>query len=152
MSQPRRSIVAYVRFFRTLITTVFVFTLAWVCAQGVFAPLVAQAKDAPFPEIRRSWQSTAPLAVRLAAQNALFKEQYEDDLRASPESETARGDYRDNDRLDDYSLEASKKQNATDRVYRARLEAISTEGFPSRIVCRTTFCCMCWTIASRITS
>lgn len=47
-------------------------------------------------------------------------------------SETARGDYRDNSRLDDYSLDASKKQNATDREHRARLEAISTEGFPSK--------------------
>jgi uncharacterized protein (DUF885 family) len=52
---------------------------------------------------------------------------------ASPESETARGDCRDNSRLDDYSLEASKKQNATDREYRARLEAISTEGFPEQV-------------------
>jgi uncharacterized protein (DUF885 family) len=47
-------------------------------------------------------------------------------------SETARGDYRDNSRLDDYSLDASKKQNATDREHRARLEAISTEGFPEQ--------------------
>jgi hypothetical protein len=42
----------------------------------------------------------------------LFKQQYDDDMRASPESETARGDYRDNAILDDYSLAASVKQNA----------------------------------------
>ncbi len=131
MSQPRRGI-SYNRFFPTLITSLFVLTLAWVCAQGVFPPPVAQAKDVPFLEIHQSGPSATPIAVRLAAQNALFKEQYEDDLRASPESATARGDYRDNSRLDDYSAEASKKQNATDRAYRAKLEAISTEGFPEQ--------------------
>jgi hypothetical protein len=35
------------------------------------------------------------VAARLAAQDTLFKQQYEDDMRASPESGTARGDYRD---------------------------------------------------------
>ena len=53
-------------------------------------------------------------------------------MRASPESETARGEYRDNALLDDYSLAASTKQNAVDRAYRAKLEAISTEGFPEQ--------------------
>ena len=53
-------------------------------------------------------------------------------MRASPESETARGDYRDNAMLDDYSLAASTKQNATDRAYRAKLAAISAEGFPEQ--------------------
>ncbi|MGA6983384.1 MAG: DUF885 domain-containing protein [Candidatus Sulfotelmatobacter sp.] len=76
--------------------------------------------------------SSDTLAARLAAQNALFKAQFEDDMRASPESETARGDYRDNALLDDYSLAASTKQNSVDRAYRARLAAISTEGFPEQ--------------------
>ncbi|MFZ0817819.1 MAG: DUF885 domain-containing protein [Candidatus Sulfotelmatobacter sp.] len=53
-------------------------------------------------------------------------------MKASPESETARGDYRDNAMLDDYSLAASAKQNTVDRGYRAKLEAISTEGFPGQ--------------------
>jgi uncharacterized protein (DUF885 family) len=34
--------------------------------------------------------------------------------------------------LDDYSLAASVKQNAIDRAYRSKLEAISTEGFPEK--------------------
>jgi uncharacterized protein (DUF885 family) len=72
------------------------------------------------------------VAARLAAQDTLFKQQYEDDMRASPERETARGDYRDNAMLDDYSLAASVKQNAVDRAYRAKLAAISTEGFPEQ--------------------
>ena len=131
MFQTRR-IASGDRFLRIAIKSLAGLALAWGCAQSLFAPPTAQGKNAPFPEIRRSWQATTPVAVRVAAQNALFKEQYQDDLRASPESETARGDYRDNDRLDDYSLEASKKQNAADRGYRARLEAISTEGFPEQ--------------------
>ncbi len=134
MILSRSNIVAYYRFSGTLIKSLSVFALAWVCVQGVFAPAVAQAKDAPYPypDIHSSPQSTASVAARLAAQNTLFKEQFEDDMRASPESETARGDYRDNALLDDYSLPSSMKQNAVDRAYRAKLEAISTEGFPEQ--------------------
>jgi uncharacterized protein (DUF885 family) len=105
--------------------------LACLCLPGLLGA-VAQAGNAPFPSIAISLQSSKSVTARLAAQNALFKEQYEDDLRASPESETARGDYRDNAILDDYSLAASTKQNATDRAYRAKLEAISTNGFPEQ--------------------
>ena len=92
----------------------------------------AQAKYAPFPFIYLPSQPAESVAARLAAQNALFKEQFEDDMRASPESETARGDYWDNAVLDDYSLAASTKQNAADRAYRAKLAAISAEGFPEQ--------------------
>jgi uncharacterized protein (DUF885 family) len=109
-----------------------VFFLAGLCLQSVFGPVAAQAKYAAFPFMYLSSQSTESVAARLAAQNALFKEQFEDDMRSSPESETARGDYRDNAVLDDYSLAASTKQNATDRAYRAKLAAISTEGFPEQ--------------------
>ncbi len=75
---------------------------------------------------------TQSVQVRLAAQNALFKQQWEDDMKSSPEGETAVGDYRDNALLDDYSLAASTRQNAVDGAYRAKLEAISTEGFPEQ--------------------
>ena len=47
-----------------------------------------------------------PVAERVAEQNALFDEQYESDLRNFPERATAFGDYRYNDRLNDYSLAA----------------------------------------------
>jgi uncharacterized protein (DUF885 family) len=122
---------------RIVVESLLAFGFAGVCLQGVFGPALAQAKYAPFLVIRISSQlislpSTQPVAARLAAQNALFKEQFEDDMRASPESETARGDYRDNARLDDYSLAASTKENAVDRDYRAKLAAISTDGFPDQ--------------------
>jgi len=72
------------------------FSLACLFLQGVFGSVVGQVKNAPFPDLHISSQSTKSVAARLAAQNDLFREQFEDDLRTSPESETARGDYRDN--------------------------------------------------------
>src|ERR1700678_3777372 len=72
------------------------------------------------------------VASRLAAQNALFEEQYQSDLKASPETATAFGDYRYNDQLDDVSLAEIERQHATDEKFLARLKAISTTGFPEQ--------------------
>jgi uncharacterized protein (DUF885 family) len=74
-------------------------------------------------------QDLKPVGDRLAAQSALFDEQYESDLRNFPERATAFGDYRYNDKLDDHSLAAIKQRHATDEAFRSRLEAISTTGF-----------------------
>jgi uncharacterized protein (DUF885 family) len=74
-------------------------------------------------------QELKPLAERLAAQNALFDEQYESDLRNFPERATAFGDYRYNDKLNDYSLEAIMRRNETNNSFLKRLEAIPTAGF-----------------------
>jgi uncharacterized protein (DUF885 family) len=74
-------------------------------------------------------QDLKPVADRLAAQNALFEEQYESDLRNFPQRATAYGDYRYNDKLAEYSLEAIAQRNKTDEAFLARLEAISTTGF-----------------------
>ena len=57
-------------------------------------------------------QELAPVAERLAAQNTLFDEQYESDLRNIPERATAFGDYRYNDRLAERSLAALKEKEA----------------------------------------
>ena len=67
--------------------------------------------------------------ARLAAQNSLFEEFYQFELRVHPERATAYGDYRYNDRLDEYSLAALKSQHSSDRSFLARLEGISTNGF-----------------------
>jgi uncharacterized protein (DUF885 family) len=75
---------------------------------------------------------TTPLAARLAAQNALFEEEYQADLRAHPERATAYGDYRYNDQLDDVSLAALAYNHATDLSFIARLNAIPTDGFPEQ--------------------
>jgi uncharacterized protein (DUF885 family) len=74
-------------------------------------------------------QNLKPVAERLAAQNAVFEEQFETDLRNFPERATAFGDYRYNDKLADYSLAAISQRNQTDQAFLARLQAISTSGF-----------------------
>lgn len=73
-----------------------------------------------------------PLEARLAAQNALFEEQYESDLKFHPERATAYGDYRYNDSLADYSLDSIERQHASDAAFLARLKAIPTSGFPEQ--------------------
>ncbi|MFZ0902015.1 MAG: DUF885 domain-containing protein [Candidatus Sulfotelmatobacter sp.] len=74
-------------------------------------------------------QDLKPVADRLAAQNALFEEQYETDLRNFPERATAFGDYRYNDRLAEYSLDAIAQRHKIDEAFLTRLEAIPSTGF-----------------------
>ena len=77
-------------------------------------------------------QDLKPVAERLAAQNALFDEQYETDLRNFPERATAFGDYRYNDKLTDHSLAAVLQRHQTDARFLNRLKAIPTDGFPDQ--------------------
>jgi uncharacterized protein (DUF885 family) len=74
-------------------------------------------------------QDPKPVADRIAAQNALFDEQYESDLRNFPTRATAYGDYRYNDKLADYSLAAIAQHNETDQAFLSRLIAIATTSF-----------------------
>jgi uncharacterized protein (DUF885 family) len=74
-------------------------------------------------------QDAKSVADRVAAQNALFDDQYESDLRNFPTRATAFGDYRYNDKLGDYSLAAVAERNQTDRGFLSRLNAIGTNGF-----------------------
>ena len=78
----------------------------------------------------------APASVdsRVAAQNSLFEEYYQSELKAHPERATAYGDYRYNDRLDDYSLAAVADQQARDQTFLSRLDAIPTAGLPEQDV------------------
>jgi uncharacterized protein (DUF885 family) len=99
-------------------------------ALGSGAAFAARTSLSPRPA-NASFTSPAasPVQERLSAQNKLFVQQYQDDLNVSPEGKTAVGDYSDNARLDNYSLAASTRQNATDRAYLAKIRAISDEGF-----------------------
>jgi uncharacterized protein (DUF885 family) len=72
------------------------------------------------------------MATRLATQNALFDEEYESELKNHPEAATAFGDYRYNDRLNDYSLAGIGGQHERDVGFLKRLNAISTAGFPEQ--------------------
>ncbi len=74
-------------------------------------------------------QDVKPVADRVAAQNRIFDEQYESDLRNFPERATAFGDYRYNDKLADYSLAAIAARHKTDQDFLAQLQAIPTTGF-----------------------
>jgi uncharacterized protein (DUF885 family) len=74
-------------------------------------------------------QNLKPVADRVAAQNALFDEQYESDLRNFPERATAFGDYRYNDKLAEYSLDAIVQRHKADEAFLTRLEAIASTGF-----------------------
>ena len=74
-------------------------------------------------------QNLKPVADRVAAQNALFEEQYQSDLRNFPERATAFGDYRYNNKLAEHSLAAIAERHKTDQAFLARLEAIPTTGF-----------------------
>src|ERR1700691_4511595 len=73
----------------------------------------------------------APATVesRVAAQNSLFEEYYQSELKTHPERATAFGDYRYNDRLEEVSLAAIKSQHDADQGFLGRLEAIPTKGF-----------------------
>lgn len=74
-------------------------------------------------------QSLKPVAERLAEQNAIFDEQYETDLRNFPERATAFGDYRYNDKLNDFSLNGIMKRHQDDVSFLHRIEAVPTTGF-----------------------
>jgi uncharacterized protein (DUF885 family) len=92
------------------------------------------ALAATFAVFSLSASAKAPdtVASRIAAQNALFEQQYESDLKRHPERATAVGDYRYNDLLDDYSPVAYELQHALDEDFLGRLDAISTAGFPEQ--------------------
>ncbi len=79
------------------------------------------------PSLRAAAPTSA--ADRVSAQNALFAEQYESDLRFSPERATAVGDYRYNDKLSDHSLASIAERHGVDQGYLVKLKAISTDGF-----------------------
>lgn len=67
--------------------------------------------------------------ARLAAQNALFEEFWETNLKLNPVQATDVGDYRYNDKLGDNSLAAVAHRHELNAGYLARIKAISPEGF-----------------------
>jgi uncharacterized protein (DUF885 family) len=80
-------------------------------------------------EVSVSGQDAKLAADRVAAQNAIFDDYYESELRNFPERATAFGDYRYNDKLDDYSVDGIMQHHKTDEAFLARINAIPTTGF-----------------------
>jgi uncharacterized protein (DUF885 family) len=70
-----------------------------------------------------------PLLLQVAQPlRPLFDEEWDYEMRTSPEAATALGDNRFNDRLDDRSLSAIQADAAARRSFLARFEAIDTAG------------------------
>ncbi|MDQ2867811.1 MAG: DUF885 domain-containing protein [Verrucomicrobiota bacterium] len=76
----------------------------------------------------------APVADRVAKQNALFDEFYEASLKNAPERATAYGDYRYNTQLGQYSLAEIARQHAESDAFLKRLKEISTDGMTDKDV------------------
>ncbi len=74
----------------------------------------------------------APVADRVAQQNALFEEFYQTDLKNNPERATAYGDYRYNALLGQYSLAEIARQHAEGDDFLKRLQAIPTDGMSDK--------------------
>ncbi len=77
--------------------------------------------------------ATAPtndVGARVATQNALFEDYYQNNLKNHPEMATSVGDYRFNDRLSDESLAEIAREHAEDDAYLTRLRAVATDGMP----------------------
>src|ERR1700720_3219678 len=62
--------------------------------------------------------------TRLAAQNALFEESWQTELKLSPTRATAVGDYRYNVKLGETSLAAIEHRHEINAAYLARIKAI----------------------------
>ena len=77
-------------------------------------------------------QDPATVDSRIAAQNALFEEIYQAQLKNSPESATPIGDYRYNDQLDDNSFAGIAREHAADLEHLAKLKAIRSDGMPEQ--------------------
>ena len=74
-------------------------------------------------------QDKASTEAGLAAQNALFGDYWETNLKLNPTLATAVGDYRYNDKLGDNSLASIARRHEINQSFLARIKAISAEGF-----------------------
>ncbi|MGA2420633.1 MAG: DUF885 domain-containing protein [Candidatus Acidiferrum sp.] len=97
--------------------------------QRIIAFFFFTCLPAVVPALTPATAQPQSLPDRLSAQNALFDEQYESDLRNNPDRATAFGDYRYNDKLPDYSLAAIADREKLNEAFLARLKAIPTTGF-----------------------
>ena len=79
-----------------------------------------------------AFAQTAPVADRVAKQNALFEEYYQASLKNFPERATAYGDYRYNSELAQVSLKEIARQHAEADDFLARLKAIQTDGMSEK--------------------
>jgi uncharacterized protein (DUF885 family) len=72
------------------------------------------------------------VASRIKALNDLLAEQWQYNLKESPEFATIVGDYRYNDRFSDFSLAHAQQQKKDAQAFIKRFAAIDTGGFPEQ--------------------
>jgi uncharacterized protein (DUF885 family) len=92
--------------------------LAWTVA----ALISAAAHAAPAGDV----------ASRIKALNGLLAEQWQYQLKESPEFATILGDYRYNDRFSDITIAHALQQKKDAEAFITRFEAIDTSGFPEQ--------------------
>src|SRR5215472_594739 len=85
-----------------------------------------------FAVVCSAFAEMAPVADRVAKQNALFEEFYQTELKNNPERATSYGDYRYNAQLAQVSLEEIARQHAEADDFLARLKAIPTDGMSDK--------------------
>jgi uncharacterized protein (DUF885 family) len=71
-----------------------------------------------------------PLEARRQALNAVIAGEWDYEMRADPETATAYGDYRYNDKLTDLSISQEQRNRQAAVDFLAKLKAIDTDGFP----------------------
>lgn len=71
-----------------------------------------------------------PVSTRIAAQNALFEDTWQQQLKMNPTQATAVGDYRYNDQLGDFGLASIAARHQADIATLAKIKAIDPSGFP----------------------
>ena len=100
-------------------------------------PGLLLASLAPFTlAATQTLPATAPtsgdLGARVTAQNTLFEDFYQANLKNHPEQATSVGDYRYNDQLAQVDLAAIAREHAEADAFLARLKAISTDGMEEK--------------------
>jgi uncharacterized protein (DUF885 family) len=75
---------------------------------------------------------TANLEARRKELNRLVADEWEYEMRASPQTATTVGDYRYNDKWDDASLAFVPKQRKDLQKWLTRFESVNTAGFPEQ--------------------
>ena len=85
-----------------------------------------------FAALSLTGQAPTSVESRVAAQNALFEQTWQQQLKLNPTQATAVGDYRYNDQLGDRSLAASATRHQMDLDTLSKIKAISAVGFPEQ--------------------
>jgi uncharacterized protein (DUF885 family) len=102
------------------------FLFAIICGGFIFGGITYGQTD--------SGQAAATVGVdaRRDGLKKLVAEEWEYEMRESPLTATFFGDYRYNDKLDDFSVAAVLRQDKASRDFLARLDKIDTSGFPEQ--------------------